>query len=166
MGKMRNNENKCEKQREKNEKQMNRAPTMKTMRKKTKPTTKKTSKTNEKEMTNISAAGHIYTCIHRESEMKPLKDQAHTIWLHLIIVSFMFHGASHSVSGSIPLGMSINSHYVLFSWFRVLTGPKHLNATMNNDDNNDYHHYSYYYHYDCYLLTNTNYYHLLKTTKD
>ena len=60
--------------------------------------------------------------------MKPLKDQAHAIWLHLIIFSFIFHGASHSVSGSIPLGMSINSHYLLFSWFIVLTGPKHLNA--------------------------------------
>ena len=112
---------------EKHEKQMNRAPTMKKIRKKTKPTTKKTSKTNEKEMTNISAAGHIYTCIHRENEMKLLKDQAHAIWLHLIIFSFIFHGASHSVSGLIPLGMSINFHYLLLSWFIVLTGPKHLN---------------------------------------
>ena len=65
-------------------------------------------------------------CIHRENEMKPLKDQAHAISLHLIIFSFIFHGASHSASGSIPLGMSINSHYLLFSWFIVLTGPKHL----------------------------------------
>ena len=60
--------------------------------------------------------------------MKPLKDQAHAIWLHLIIFSFIFHGASHSVSGPIPLGMSINSHYLLFSGFIVLTGPKHLNT--------------------------------------
>ena len=69
-------------------------------------------------------------CIHRENEMKPLKDQAHAISLHLIIFSFIFHGASHSASGSIPLGMSINSHYLLFSWFIVLTGPKHLNDTI------------------------------------
>ena len=109
---------------------MNRAPTMEKNEKKNETHNEKTSKTIEKEMTNISAAGHIYTCIHRENEMKPLKDQAHAIWLHLIIFSFIFHSASHSVSGSIPLGMSINSHYLLFSWFLVLTGPKHLNPLV------------------------------------